>query len=133
MNTLSSEFVNSWIKMGIDQVLEKLAGSPLGANNVTQAVAHAMEATDTMPCTGALKADFVVAIVDALVQRMPDSDDKTNMERMSASGWIRDTITVIAKATKGEIHVNDIADPAESGCFQKCCPRPPRTSAARSS
>lgn len=130
MNTLSSEFVNSWIKMGIDQVLEKLAGSPLGADNVTRAIAHAMEVIDTMPCTGPLKADFVVAIVDALVQRMPDSDDKTNMERMSASGWIRDTIAVIAKATKGEIHVNKIADSAGSSCFQKCCPRIWRKSTA---
>ena len=120
MNTLSSDFVNSWIKMGVEYVIEKLAGDTLKSTNVADVIAYAMEIVETMPCTGQLKADFALAIIDALIWRMPESDDKSNIKHMSSSGALRNTIDVLISATKGEINVNKVIDTANSGCFPAC-------------
>jgi hypothetical protein len=121
METLSSDFVNSWIKMGIEYVTDKLEGVPPGASNIMHVTARAMEIVETMPCTGDLKADFAVAIVDALVWRLPESDDKAYLANMSASGGLRNAIDIIVKATKGELDVNKVVQAVKEGRMRACC------------
>ena len=102
------------------EVKDKLGTTSIGAKTLHLLIRYTMEVIEKTPTKGKEQLEFALKVITAIIQELPDSDEKIFLVTSLTNGGIENTIELVVDASRGKLEINQVIEVVKTSCIPAC-------------